>query len=327
MIIINSDIIEREANASNFVLTVYEKMSRLTTILDEINRHDLCLSLILKGGTAINLGILPLPRASVDIDMNYIGSLNKDTMKKERTEIKKIFYQFMTENGYKFDSCHSKSHYSLDSYIYNYKTTRKSTDSLKIEINYSLRSLILDPVEATTTLTINGKQTKFLMEDPIETYATKIVALLTRGKPRDLFDVDTMLKEKIFNDKQFELLHKCAFFYYTICARNKWHEITFNTIENIDDDAVRKNLIPLLPKHINFDIDEAKKSCKDFLSDFLVISPQEQQFLLCFENKQYAPELLFPENIVERIREHPVALWRCASQEDRERMDERRRSG
>lgn len=41
----------------------------------------------LKGGAALNLFIFDLPRLSVDIDLNYIGNIDRDEMLKDRPKI------------------------------------------------------------------------------------------------------------------------------------------------------------------------------------------------------------------------------------------------
>jgi hypothetical protein len=40
--------------------------------------------IVLKGGTALNAFVLHLPRLSVDIDLNYIGSSDREVMLAER---------------------------------------------------------------------------------------------------------------------------------------------------------------------------------------------------------------------------------------------------
>jgi hypothetical protein len=43
----------------------------------------------------------------------------------------------------------------------------------------------------------------------------------------------------------------------------------------------------------------------------MVLSKPEFEFMECFENKEYKPELLFQEpEILDRIRMHPMALWK-----------------
>ena len=43
--------------------------------------------LVLKGGTALNLFLFDLPRLSVDIDLNYIGAVDRATMLQEKPKL------------------------------------------------------------------------------------------------------------------------------------------------------------------------------------------------------------------------------------------------
>ena len=64
---------------------ILEKVLHLLELLQAITDDPwLYPRLPLKGGTALNLFVLDLPRLSVDIDINYIGAVDKGTMEAER---------------------------------------------------------------------------------------------------------------------------------------------------------------------------------------------------------------------------------------------------
>ena len=56
--------------------------------------------MVLKGGTALNLFIFKLPRLSVDIDLNYIGAVERELMQKERPTIAKAVKSVFKQEGY-----------------------------------------------------------------------------------------------------------------------------------------------------------------------------------------------------------------------------------
>ena len=69
---------------------VFEKVLMLILLLNEIFKNDFLKDkLVLKGGTALNLFFLDLPRLSVDIDLNYIGAVDKKLMLEERPLIER----------------------------------------------------------------------------------------------------------------------------------------------------------------------------------------------------------------------------------------------
>lgn len=52
---------------------------------------------------------------------------------------------------------------------------------------------------------------------------------------------------------------------------------------------------------------------KAYITDLMVLTEDEKEFLERFENGEYIPELLFEdERILERIKNHPMALWKMS---------------
>ena len=89
---ISTSDVRELANEHRFSTANLEKVFRLVDLLAEIYSHPFLKDcLVLKGGTAINVFLFDVPRLSVDIDFNYIGSADKDTMLQERNTIREIF--------------------------------------------------------------------------------------------------------------------------------------------------------------------------------------------------------------------------------------------
>ena len=77
-------------------------------------------------------------------------------------------------------------------------------------------------------------------------------------------------------------------------------------------DKIRRDLFPVLSKKDNFKLDERKQQAKDYISDLMQLTEREREYMDRFTAKEYVPELLFDDkDIVERIKEHPMALWKC----------------
>jgi hypothetical protein len=58
-------------------------------------------------------------------------------------------------------------------------------------------------------------------------------------------------------------------------------------------------------------LEPAKNLVKEYISDLMVLTKEEKEFLNKFESGEYIPELLFQdEKIIERVRNHPMALWK-----------------
>lgn len=97
---ISKEELLKETVATGFRPEILEKVWHLMTILNAINEHFfLSGKLVLKGGTALNLFIFDLPRLSVDIDLNYVGHIDKEAMLLERPLVEKALEAVFRREG------------------------------------------------------------------------------------------------------------------------------------------------------------------------------------------------------------------------------------
>jgi len=143
-------------------------------------------SLALKGGTAINLFYLNMPRLSVDIDLAYLPI---NTREEFVSDVSRIFAEM-------------KSNISKRGIIVELKTTadnipkslivKNTTTNIKVEINLVLRGYVYKPTtrslcdKARQDMGVAVSVNTLSFED---VYAGKFCAALDRQHPRDLFDV------------------------------------------------------------------------------------------------------------------------------------------
>lgn len=194
-----SELAEK-ANELNFVRDTLEKVLRLSEILNYLNTNPLTKeSLVLKGGTAINLTVFNLPRLSVDIDLDFARNLSRDDMMSTRERIREDIKIYMSTKGYAI-SPRSKAYHSLDSFVFTYANLGGMNDNIKIEINYSLRAHIFEP--SLRKMSVPGINAGVLIKTlpPMELYAAKINALIGRAAARDLYDIHNMIKFGLFDD-------------------------------------------------------------------------------------------------------------------------------
>ena len=98
--------LQRIASETGYQADTVEKVMRLLDLLQEIAR-DRILSerLVLKGGTALNVFHLGLDRLSVDIDLNYIGALDRAAMETERPTLEGSLNRLLASRGYAISGC------------------------------------------------------------------------------------------------------------------------------------------------------------------------------------------------------------------------------
>lgn len=78
----------RMAKDMGFVRDTLENVYRLADVLKFMEEDELLAkSIALKGGTAINFTIFDLPRLSVDIDLDYCKSIEREEMLADREVI------------------------------------------------------------------------------------------------------------------------------------------------------------------------------------------------------------------------------------------------
>ena len=304
--------LSKTAVQEGFIRDTLEKVYRLTRVLQYINSNPLtkdCLAL--KGGTAINLTIFNLPRLSVDIDLDYSRETDVKGMLEDRRLIAEDIEKYMSAEGYQ-KSGKSKTSHSLESMIFMYQNTAGVKDNIKIEINYSMRVHIYPLVHR--QIQTGGVLEEFdvLSVDGTEIFGSKIKALLDRAAPRDLYDVDNMIRYGLFNgSEEKDMLRKCAVFYMAAGNKEVPEKINLSAIDEITWYRIKTDLIPVKRKREKFDLDETKQRVKDRLEDTMRLTDAESLFLQEFREKKYHPEYLFEDQeIVSRLEKHPMALWK-----------------
>jgi len=301
----------KKAEELGFVRDTLEKVTRLADVLEYLNTNPILKeSLALKGGTAINLTIFNLPRLSVDIDMDYMINNSREEMLEHRELINGMIDRYMLSQGYTKNE-KTKNPHSLDSWVYDYIGTSGNKDNIKIEINYSLRAHLLPAEERPIITEYFSIENRVKTLSPIEIYGSKINALLSRAAARDLYDARNMIYFKFFDETEEELLRKTVVFYAAISAKEINKTFDTKAIDSITKQKIKTDLLPVIKRKDDFELETAKKMVKAYVADLMVLTKDEKRFLEKFENGEYIPELLFEdETILTRIKNHPMALWK-----------------
>lgn len=301
----------KKASELGFVRDTLEKFTRLADILEYLNTNPILRdTLALKGGTAINLTIFNLPRLSVDIDLDYLITNSREEMLESREIINTAIDRYMASRGYSKNP-KTKNPHSLDSWVYDYMGASGNRDNIKIEINYSLRSHVLEAEERSIITEHFSSEYMIKSLAPIEIYASKINALLSRSAARDLYDARNMVHFDLFDESEEELLRKCVVFYAAVSARDINKTFDTKAIDSITQRKIKTDLLPVIKRKDDFELESAKKLLKEYISDLMVLTKEEKKFLDRFENGEYVPELLFDDKqILVRIKNHPMAIWK-----------------
>ena len=299
------------ATKTNFIRDTLEKVLRLSEILKFLN-SDIVFKgkLALKGGTAINLTAVELPRLSVDIDLDLTENIPRDELLLVKERFSKRLTDYMWQEGYSVAD--TRDSFALTPFLFNYVNSAGNRDNIKIEINFMDRCHIL-PLESKKILT-KGIVDDFevLTLNTVELYASKINALLSRATPRDLYDVNAMIENRVIAEENKETLRKCLIFYNSIGGDYPIEDLTYENVQKLDFRKFKTQLKPVIAKDDKFDIEKAKITAIEYLKELIVLSEQEKEYLSEFREKKYRPELLFDdEGVIKNIANHPAAMWRC----------------
>lgn len=135
----------REAAASGFQAESLEKALALFALLESLRSHPFLKERIaLKGGTALNLFVLKGPRLSVDIDLNYIGSKDREIMLSERPKVEQAVQAVCGRLGIQVKR--APSEHAGGKWLLTYMSAWERPGTLELDINYLLRTPLWPPV-------------------------------------------------------------------------------------------------------------------------------------------------------------------------------------
>ncbi len=307
----------RMAKELGFPRDTLEKVCRLADVLKFMESDEiLAKGIALKGGTAINLTIFDLPRLSVDIDLDYCRSIDREDMLSDREIITDRIRKYMIANGYVLSS-KSKNYHALDSFVYEYVNCGGVKDNLKIEINYMLRCHVLPVARREVKLPWNEEKLTVLSVAPLEIFASKTVALLTRTAPRDLYDMHNMVRFGLFDESEEAMLRKCTVFYSAIGAAQPPKKFELDNIGKVSSLQIKRDLDPVLRKGERFNLEFAQREVREYLASILVQTKEEELFWKAFSEGSYYPDWVFGDsNELRNVAKHPMALWKCRDKKE-----------
>ncbi len=162
---------------------VLEKVVRLLDVLRHIREDEEIRSRVaLKGGTALNVFWLPLPRLSVDIDLNFVGDISASELTHQRPE-----FEQRVARARKLAGCriaHSPSQHAGGKFRLRFASLLGGEQNLELDISFVARVPLGDLVEREAVLT-GFESERVLTYTLTELAAGKFTALLARVVARE----------------------------------------------------------------------------------------------------------------------------------------------
>jgi hypothetical protein len=310
---ISPQTLAAQAEATGFRPDMLEKVALLLQLLDAVRSHPFLKDkLVLKGGTALNLFIFAVPRLSVDIDLNYVGAADRETMLLERPKIEEALQAVFSREGYtvrRVPTEHAGGKWQL-----RYPSAGGQGGNLEVDVNFMFR-IPLWPVQRIDSQPVGIWQvTGITVVDVHELAAGKLSALISRRQARDLFDCSNLFRLDGLAQDRLRL----AFVVYGAMSRKDWRTIALEDVD-VDPADLEQKLIPMLRSVGSEKIRKDQfgkglvEDCRNLLSSLLPFTAPEQEFLdLILDRGEITPELLTSDEALQnRIRRHPLLEWKA----------------
>lgn len=231
------------ADATRLRADMLEKAVQLLSVLEAVCSHPhLEGRLVLKGGTALNLFVLDIPRLSVDIDLNYVGEASRQAMLEERPRIEAAVQAALNREG--FTVRRMPKEHAGGKWSFRYASAFGSTGRIELDLNFMHRVSLWPAVRLDSHLLGSWRATGIPVVELHELAAGKLSALLSRLKARDLFDARQILTMGALDLKRLRI----AFVVYGAMNRKDWRTISPDDVE-IDAAELVNSLKPLLPRN------------------------------------------------------------------------------
>lgn len=311
---ISAEKLTVEAEATGFRPDVLEKVAHLLGLLDVIQRHPFLKGkLVLKGGTALNLFIFDVPRLSVDIDLNYVGSEDRAGMLAERPRIEQAAQAVFSREG--FTIRRTPVEHAGGTWALRYENASGRTGNLEVDINFMHR-VPLWPVTSMDSHQVGTWRASGIpVLDRHELAAGKLAALFARRQPRDLFDSHRILRMDDLDHRRL----RTGFVVHGAMNRRDWRTISLDDVD-FDGAAVARQLGPLLRVTAATRQTESVeiwarlvRECRAGLSALFPLTDSERAFLDLLLDRGHidAAILTDDEQLQRRIHDQPLLQWKA----------------
>ena len=267
----------------------------------------------MKGGTALNLFVFDTPRLSIDIDLNYVGAEDRETMLLERPKLEQTIALIARRLGLT-PQTPKKEHAGI-SWPLRYESVLGQSGNIKVDIIYTYRVPLWPPQRRESRLIASRQAQNVLVLDDYELAAGKLAALIARRTSRDLFDAHELLVGMKLKGEKLRL----GFVVYGAMNIEDWRTVSVSDIEPAVQD-LDTYLLPLLRAEVIEAFGQPSatwgerlaEECRAALVAVLPLHANEMRFLnrLLAEGKIEPEHLTSDEEIAGRIRRHPALLWK-----------------
>jgi predicted nucleotidyltransferase component of viral defense system len=281
-----------------------ERVIRLIDILDAFGADTVIGPRIaLKGGTALNVFHSDLDRLSIDIDINYIGAIDRNRIKR-----------LMESKGY--TARREPSEHAGGKWIYRYASVLGGAGTIEIDINYLFRNPLYGVNRISSALIGSYQATNVPVLDIHEIIAGKMVALVTRHAARDLFDAHRIIA---MTDLDWTKIKVATLMIGASARKFDWRTALPSTIGCNVSDITGKLTMCLRNRYFAAFggpaawIESVTAECQEKLAPLFQLTDGERAFLdaILDRGEINASSLDMPESMRVAIESSPALRWKA----------------
>ena len=299
----------RLATETGFRANTLEKVMRLLEVLADLRRHPLLSRvLLLKGGTALNLGFGTPQRLSVDLDFNYIGALDRERANAERPQVEESLERILRSQGYRVQW--SAEEHAGRKCFAGYRNHLGDADRIEVDVSYLYREPLLPAEERKLWSPDRSDAAVAHTVSAVELIVGKMIALLDRRALRDLFDVARVpvVASHVLQASMF----RGIFIAVSATLPHPLHAYASRRSQSADTGQLEQQLAPMLIAGAVASPEDLASEAWDVMAPFLELSDQEREFVDLVQVGRLTPGLILAEypDVMERVVRNPAIQWK-----------------
>lgn len=295
----------RVANETGFQPEPLETVFRLADLLSRLTR-EVGSEILLRGGTALNLLYLDMPRLSVDIDLDFVGTADSSEAQRRRPDLLRQIEEVGSRAGYEVKT--ERQSYAMSHQLMHYTNASGLRRFLKVDVNFLDRVPVLLPQTQILTHPFGEdlpsvEVQSFTLE---ELAASKLIALVRRSAARDLFDVAVLADIGELDMETFKTLVVVRGASYPPPGPDAYGVAAAGTVR---PQRWRSEVMALARRPISVDHAKAKELASELLVEISKLGDHHQDFLRGLDDGEIRANVL---NLADksRVMSNPGLLWR-----------------
>jgi len=294
----------RVAGETGFRVGPLETVFRLVQLLGGIDERfgD---EFSLRGGTALNLLHLDVPRLSVDVDLDYVGAADAEVAQRRRPELLAELEALARASGY--EVTHERASYAMAHLRLAYRGVSGRPAQLKLDVNFLDRVPVLSPERRPVRHPFGDDLPAVEMQTfaLAELAAAKTIALVRRALARDLFDVAMLADLPGVDD---DLLRTALVVRGAGYPPPSPVDYSPQIVQQVRTVRWRSEVLALVRRPIPVTLDAAREAAVRFVERATSFADGQREFLRRLDAGELRPELL--GDIGDRVARNPALLWR-----------------